>query len=342
MSLHSLPPILKGHAGRIYQAVFIDNTKVITASGDNTAGLWDVDRANIPIFLEGHTDLVSNATFSLNRKFLLTCSFDATARLWDANTLAQLVVLNCGGGVEGISFSPDSRQILTVGGGSVIIWSSETHSKIAEGKFPNSSESGSYIGVFHPDGTSVVTGSEVRIARLWNAKNLRSIAKLEHTEPHPRDTIVDDAAFSADGKYVVTACYDTTARLWDASRGTPLHVFKHDGGVFAVSFSPDGKRIVTACSDRTARIWDTQNGQLLRQLKGHENQVSRAVFSPDGTLVATGSDDYTARLWHASTGEEIRIFKGHEDRLSSVSFSPNGKQVLTSSWDTTARIWNVA
>jgi WD40 repeat protein len=65
------------------------------------------------------------------------------------------------------------------------------------------------------------------------------------------------AAFSPDGKRVVTASFDKTARLWDAASGKEIAVLKgHTNQVQSAAFSPDGKRVVTASSDNTARLWD--------------------------------------------------------------------------------------
>ena len=56
------------------------------------------------------------------------------------------------------------------------------------------------------------------------------------------------AAFSPDGKRIVTASRDKTARLWDAATGKPIGepLTGHDDVVSSAAFSPDGKRIVTA------------------------------------------------------------------------------------------------
>ena len=67
---------------------------------------------------------------------------------------------------------------------------------------------------------------------------------------------VVSASFSPDGKRVVTASQDKTARVWDAETGKPLGApMTHEEGVNSASFSPDGKRVVTASSDGTARVW---------------------------------------------------------------------------------------
>jgi WD40 repeat protein len=63
------------------------------------------------------------------------------------------------------------------------------------------------------------------------------------------------AAFSPDGKRIVTASSDKTARLWDAD-GKPIGELQgHTDAVYSAAFSPDGKRIVNASEDNTARLW---------------------------------------------------------------------------------------
>ena len=70
------------------------------------------------------------------------------------------------------------------------------------------------------------------------------------------------ASFSPDGKWVVTASIDHTARLWDAATGAPLgKALAHNGRVYSAMFSPDGARVVTASGDIAARIWDAVTGR---------------------------------------------------------------------------------
>jgi WD40 repeat protein len=69
---------------------------------------------------------------------------------------------------------------------------------------------------------------------------------------------VVSAAFSPDGKRIVTASEDNTARLWDAKTGRQISdpLQGHTDGVRSVAFSPDGNRIVTASDDDTVRLWE--------------------------------------------------------------------------------------
>jgi WD40 repeat protein len=58
---------------------------------------------------------------------------------------------------------------------------------------------------------------------------------------------VKAAQFSPDGRWVVTASDDGTARLWDAKTGQAVgEPMKHEDAVNSAQFSPDSRQIVTA------------------------------------------------------------------------------------------------
>src|SRR5262249_55160637 len=70
------------------------------------------------------------------------------------------------------------------------------------------------------------------------------------------------AAFSPDGRRIVTASDDQTARIWDVASGKEIAILRgHEDSVNSAAFSPDGRRIVTASNDQTARIWDAASGK---------------------------------------------------------------------------------
>jgi tetratricopeptide (TPR) repeat protein len=249
----------------------------------------------------------STAAFSPDGKTLAvgTLAFPRGAQLWDVASGKPL------GGplptprVHCVAFSPDGKTVLTAGFGK-------------------------------PTDQGEIQGE----ARLWEVATQRPIGKaLLHGGP------IYSAAWSRDGRTIVTGSVDTTARLWNARTGQPIgKALKHRNTVIAVAFAPDDKTALTGSADGTARLWDAATGEPIGEPLRHRGPVVAVAFSPDGRTVLTGSEDRTARLWDASTGKPVGEPLRHGGSLGpkSVAFSPDGHVLLTGSQDGTARLWEAS
>ncbi|KIM32666.1 hypothetical protein M408DRAFT_184821 [Serendipita vermifera MAFF 305830] len=193
---------------------------------------------------------------------------------------------------------------------------------------------------FSPDGRRIVSGSEDRTIRVWDAETGEVVTGplKGHTDR------VFSVAFSPDGRQIVSGSSDGTVRVWDAKTGEvvvgPLE--GHTRWVVFVTFSPNGRRIVSCFSDGTVRVWDAGTGELVTgPLKGHTHRVRSVAFSPDGRRIVSGSDDGTVRVWDAETGEVVTgPLKGHTDWVFSIAFSPDGRHIVSGSSDGTVRVWD--
>ena len=129
--------------------------------------------------------------------------------------------------------------------------------------------------------------------------------------------VPNSAAFSSDGKSVVTANQDQTVTVLNIADENQKVFRGHRAPVLSVAFSPDNRSIVSGSADTTARVWDVGAAQQIVVLEGHSGQVSWATFNHDGRVVLTVSgevrsagipaakSDRTTRVWEARTGKPL-------------------------------------
>jgi len=328
--------VLSGHADVVLSAAYSpDGSRIVTASIDKTARIWDARTGGLITVLSGHGNRLDFAAFSPDGTRVVTASQDKTARIWDARTGSQLALLS--GHADKVycaSYSPDGTRIVTASADKTArVWDALTATQLA---VLSGLDDRVTFAAFSPDGTRIVTAAVDKTARIWDARTGAQLASLSG-----HDARVSSAAYSPDGTRVVTASQDKTARIWDARSGAQLALLSgHAGAVFSAVYSPDGTRIVTASADKTARIWDARSGAQLALLSGHDAFAHFAAYSPDGARVVTASGDKTARIWDALANRALVVFSGNADRVITAAYSPDGTRIVTASYDKTARVWD--
>ena len=343
-------------AARIH---FEDGTRRIYS--EHAARVWDAATGLEVAVLKGHTSRVIAAHFSPDGSRVVTASWDNTARVWDARTGRSLSSLPCGGfALASAVFSPDGARILTVSttferetrlsskSDQDVEWDPPVRRKRSKSEVTQLTLPSSWkIEGFAPGSSGVrlwdaVTGSELHILR-------------DKTNPG-----AVCAAFSPDGKHVVTGSWLGTVEIWDAQTGTPLRSWKHlTQKVRSVVYSPDGKRLLLTCASVTENslaVWNAIDGKEIVRWGGEKfpTGIRAAQFSPDGrqVLILPGHElQQPQDKWESATaslrtvegsggvGEDVTILKGHEGNIAAAQFTVAGQEAVTAGVDGTLRIW---
>ncbi len=300
--------VLRGHTNTVESSAFSPDGKRLVTASSGSLRLWDVATGRLTDELTGRRSSLLSLTFAADGQIVAAYA-DGTVLTWVRGRPPMIETLPPVPGRR-LAVTSDGRQLVATD--TNIVKLLDRASEIAA--------FGGHTGpvtnaAFGPNGTRILTVSDDRTIRVWNAATAQPLSVLRN-EAGPLS-----AAFSPDGTQLVSIGKDDrNAYLWNVATGAQTIVLTgHLEPVLHAAFSRDGKQLVTTSNDGTARLWDARTGRARAILRGHEAAVTSAAFSPDGRLVATTSEDRTARLWRVITRDTVQV------QADSVTYGTDGR-----------------
>lgn len=217
----------------VVSAVFSPDEKtVLTASDRGSIKIWDVETGNCVRTLRNETtDVLNQAIFSSDGNMILSCQTNGIVQLWDATTGVCLNTLKAHkSSVKSVAFSEDGKFFLTGGNSdhTAKVWKLEDVLPSTTNTTPQEEE--------------------------------EEVAPMVILQGH--SDVLTSVQFSKDGKKIVTASNDTTAKIWQTATGECLQTLAgpkgHSNNVMSAVFSKNGEKVLTSSRDGTTKIWQVE------------------------------------------------------------------------------------
>lgn len=278
--------------------------------------------------------------------FLLSGSFDGTAKLWSVYGKRSLVQTYVGhtAGIRDLCFSNDGKTFITGGFDSRIqLWDTETGQAISTfhvQKHP-------YCLRFHPDDDKQNFFLNASMNHKIEQYDIRTSKRTVMYQDHMG--AVNSVVFCDNNKRFVSCGDDKKIYLWEF--GVPI-VIKHiaDASVNAVTKTvphPNGRYFLGQTQSNKVLVFNTQDAGLRankkKKFQGHQNSgysIGLTTSSKNGNFIASGDQDGRIFFWDWKKCSNLFVMNAHEKVTIDVDWSPNEKGMLAScSWDGTVRLW---
>jgi len=304
-----------------------------------------------PIFLKGHSEMVTCAVFSIDGNRVATSSIDGQIIIWDAVSGEKIVsVLADPNGVYSLAYHPNGNYLVAGGETQITVWNPTTLEKV-ESPFVGHKKSEYSRGVFNVsfshDGNTLLSigGGEV-IVWDFDSRSQKGIP-ISVT-----DLLSNHAEFGPNEDYILTDTLEIN--IWNSQTKELITTFDPNIGlpVLGLDVSPDGSFIATTSipADSTNGnqteivFWGTDNFRRVGEtITDNSSQLFELKFSHDSQILASGSEDGEIVLWDVRNRQRITpSLQGHSDTITSISFDSTDSRLVSSDRDGTVIIWSVA
>jgi len=338
-----------------------------TNTAEVTIALWDAETGRLVRHLDTDRILpnlaISPGSFSPDGRWYVASNgggyplgeplADAELIIWDVSTgQVARTLTGYDTGINGVVFSPDGQEILSVMKNHVLtLADAETGAILQQfGESQDPQTTGWHQKIlFSPDGSTVLTARSDGLMILWDLTTYQEIRRFDIGS----NVIAGNAALSADGETVAVASSDRGVTLWNVTTGQLLGTWPTM--TTSVALRPDGHTVLAGLAFGAVRLVDMQYGALNNRIALQERQPKVYIFdvSPDeSTFLACVDLDSTlgreicqVSLFDVLSGAEIQRIGPDNTDVGKAKFSPDGHRIASThiSRDRTfwASVWDV-
>lgn len=157
---------------------------------------------------------------------------------------------------------------------------------------------------------------------------------------------VEDIAWDASGKNIMSASQDGHLIIWNAQNGHKVQAVSLQVlWVTACSYAPRAPVVASGGLDNVCSLYNLRSRQSLvsvpiaQTLVGHQGYISGIEFRSDGQAL-TASGDSTCVLWDVTSADRINTFARHTRDVTSISFVDQNV-FISGGCDARAYVWDI-
>jgi WD40 repeat protein/predicted Ser/Thr protein kinase len=318
------------HTDRVgFLAFSPDGNRLVSASDDFTAQVWDPADGQWIAGFKGHTSKVLGVTFRRDGARILTASSDGKVCQWDPRTGVEVEPPYEGhtGEVVTAAYSPDGRWVASAGTDRTLrVWRATGREEAAV----LHGHTGTINALaFTRDGRRLVSlsqGAPVNsrcdnTVRIWEASTPTTLPVLRGHASY-----VYPVAYSPDGQWIASGSWDGTVRLWDALTGAPCAELRLGSIVRTLAFDPTGRWLVTGCDrDSRLQVWEVATARFRKALPGPAGWLGAVAVRPDGAQVAALTFQGQLQVVEVATGRKVFHVDQKIKAMRPLVYSPDGR-----------------
>ncbi|XP_064383835.1 guanine nucleotide-binding protein G(I)/G(S)/G(T) subunit beta-1-like [Halichondria panicea] len=105
---------LQGHTGYLSSCRFLDDSRILTSSGDMTCALWDIESGQQVTSFTGHTGDVMSLSLGPDQNTFVSGACDSSAKLWDVRSaVCRQTFTGHEGDINAVCYFPNGQSFAT-------------------------------------------------------------------------------------------------------------------------------------------------------------------------------------------------------------------------------------